>query len=321
MATTSHIRGIQSATLTGEGQDSITIRYFVKFDTATANAYEMLQLAQSATPHPVPQFGDEYTSLYPGSGSNKFVSAISPQPTPERKDAYLYDVTWSTPSVQDTGSFGPNPLLYPPKRDIDYIAIERPVTQARNVQELPHGDGKGGMRLAGTLGPIVNAAGKRPDEPFMSTTYNPVLTWEKNYAALEQIDALNIAFQETTNSDTIFSYEPKRLKYLVTQSTGEHEFNNITYWPAITRVEVLPTTDYIMDNVGYEYWDDTSGEWARHMVEDPERSKPGELKFIPSSEPANLKLDGDLGGDNTETITYEYLRPRPYLPLFGLGPP
>ena len=301
MSTTSKLIGIESATLNKEGQDSITMRYLVQFDDMQSDPYTSLALAQAATPEPIPALRAPFGTT--GQGQNIFVTAIQPSVAKENRTVYFYDVVYAAPepNQQTPLQQNNNPLLRPGVRNIEYIASEWVIDQARNVEALPSGDGKGGSRAANTLAPIVNAAGKRADSEKVDTEYNPVLTYSKNYATLSAIDALNKGYQRTTNSDAVFGYEVRRLKYLVTESLGQQFENGFEYWPGVTRVEVKRTTDLTIDNVGYDYWNPATEEHIR--VEN-------------NAEPINLTMSG--GKDSVKTtITYRHLEGKAYLTLFG----
>ena len=300
-ATTSKLIGIESATINKEGQDSITMRYLVQFDRVQSDPYAGLVLAQAANPDPIPLLRAAFGTS--GQSANIFVTSIQPSVAKENRNVYFYDVVYAAPepNQQTPLQQNNNPLLRPGVRNIEYIASEWVIDQAKNVEALSNGNGNGGTRSAFTLAPIVNAAGKRPDEPKVDTEYNPVLTYSKNYASLGAIDSLNQAYQRTTNSDTVFGYGVRRLKYLVTESLGQQFENGFEFWPGTTRVEVKRTTDIIIDNVGYDYWDSTE---SKHVRADNQ------------GEPINLSMSGDKDSSKT-TITYRYLEDKPYLALFG----
>ena len=315
MATKSNLTGLTTATFDDEGKDRFTLRYLVEFDTRPTNPYTALAIAQlfSTTPDPVPRL----RSVYPGR-TNIFVSSTQATPTTESRAVFYYDVTYSVPDAneQNPPNQDPNPVLRPGQRNIEYVASEYVIDAARNVQLLPHGDGDGRERKAGTLGPIVNAAGKREDSPKVDTEYNAVLVWTKNYTSLGAIDNFNKTYQRTTNSDEVLGYGAHRLKYLVTESLGQQFEGEFEYWIGQTRVEVKKTTDLIIDNVGYDYWQPAV------LAARPDPIPAGfktavDIDDNPMSEPINLKLDGDKGGTHVTTITYEHLTEMAYAPLFA----
>jgi hypothetical protein len=312
MANTSNLIGIQSQSFDKEGQDTFTLRYQVEFDAIQTDPYVALPLAKLATPDPVPSL----RSVYPGR-SNIFVSTISVTVADESRSVFNYDVAYAVPAPNEQEPAGQDadPSNRPGRRNIEYIATENPIVEARNVEGLSHGDGKGGNRAASTLGPIVNAAGKRADESLMETTYEGVLVFEKNYPTIGAIDALNQDYVGTTNSAAVLGYDARRLKYLVTESLGQLFEGENEYWPGLTRVAIKKTTDLIIDNVGYDYWK------AKNVFANPPDHEEGwirakDLNGDDMAEPINLKLNGDKGGNHTEVITYRYLEEKAYGPLF-----
>lgn len=310
--TTSNKKTFPSAAFLNTGIDTIVERYEVTFDTVQTSPYDALTEAQAVTttPDPVPKL----RTVYPGK-TNIFCTQISPTITDESRKQYYYDVTYQTPEPNSQGPLqqAPNPNDRPGQRNIEYIASEYVVHQARNVEALPHGNGSGGDRAANTIGPIVNAAGKRPDEPIVDTEYNGVLVFTKNYPTLGAIDSLNNTYRRTTNDSLTLGVYPERtLKYLVTESLGQQFEGDIEYWPGQTRIEIK-STDLILDNVGYDYWDDNADSGAGGWV----RAKGGENGDEDLAEPINLDLDGFKGGDHTTTITYRHLEPVDYGPLFS----
>ena len=284
-----------SGTLTHNHRDSISEVYLAIYDDVQSDIYTAMDLAQNASPNPLPL----RRGMYPGAPlGNIFCQSLTPAFTSETRKAILWTASYGPPEKgEDDSHQGNNPLLRPPVLNVEYIESEYVIDQAENVEALSHGDGKGGARAAGTSGPIVNAAGKRADEPAVDTQRNAVLVVQRNFAALSDIVSLNETYQRTTNSDTVEGFSVRRLKYLVTESSGSEVENNVTFWPGTTRIEVKKTTDFIIDNVGYEYWNATASNWSRA------KDKDGAF----TAEPINLKRDGDQGGDNTTTITYRHL--------------
>lgn len=248
-------------------------------------------------------------------------------------------VKWGVPPIEDGTSDGTpqvgDPLLRDPVVSIEFIAVQYSVLEAENLQVLPHADGSGGNRPisgAGNLGPIVNAAGKRADEPLQDTTYNAVLTSKRNYATLGEIYRLNTKYQKSANSDTFHLTDldrvnPENLKYMVTDSEGpiiEGGFS--PYYKGTTRIEVLKDYPngtggvvFRMDNQGYSYWDP-----------DPPQGKNGEPAGVPrirddedAKDLLNLDLDGTIlgtsgSGSKHTTIDYRHLKIIPYQNEFFL---
>lgn len=291
---------------TNDYQDTVTLTYQVTYDSTPTNFYNALIRAQTAAGTPVPVRRSVY-----GGGS------VIPPPyctnlqgemqSDDHRAVWQWTATFTVPppGEQDEEQQNENPLLRPPVFNIRYMERERVIDKAKNVQALSHGDGSGGNRAALTEGPIVNAAGKRPDEPLVDTDRLEILVIEKNFASLAQIVTRNRTYKATTNSDTVQGYSPRELRYLMTESVGKQFENGIEFWPGVTEI-LAGDTDLTLDNVGYEYWDAGESNWKRAVDADNE--------FM--AEPINLKLDGDQGGTNATTITYRYLEEISYASLF-----
>lgn len=283
--------------------DSVTELWKVYYDSIPTDYYNAEVRAHAAG---LPGRRTPYTdvSLVP-----TYVTQVDGGPvSSDNRAVWAWTVTYTTPPPVEFGVFSTvAPISRAAVYDIRYLERERVLDKARNVAALSHGDGKGGNRAANTLGPIVNAAGKRPDEPIVVTERLPVLVIRKNYATLAEIAGLNNTYFNTTNSDTVQSvYGPRSLRYLLTTSLGQLQENGTSYFPAETEVVVEGSTDLTLDNVGYEYWDAAAANWVRAKDKDGD----------PTGEPINLKTDGDKGGDNTTTLTYRYLSAVPYASLF-----
>ena len=313
MATTSnkHFDAL-AGNFTSAYKDRITQNYIIEFDAKQSSPLDVFVAGQLASPDPVPLRGE----FFPGT--LLLAKRFSVTPLDGTRLVWMCAVVYETPEPgEDQDQQNTNPLLRPPILNVEYIETERVITKARNVVDLPHGNGFGGSRAASTEGPIVNAAGKRPDEPVVDTDRNAVLTIQRNYSTLSQIVALNQkstaatspGFKGTTNSDTPDGFGARTLKYLLTDSQGLQTENDIVFWTGITRIEVKDTTDLILDNVGYEYWDDTRNEsdWVR--------AKDGDGELV--ADPINLKLDGDKGGDTSTTITWRHLTDKAYASLLS----
>lgn len=286
--------------------DTVTQTYRVIYDSVPSNYYDALTRAQTASGSPVPA----RRTLYAGTVvAELYALTISGDLEGNDRTVWLWTVNFGRPpsdEPQDSNFSEADPLNRPAVFNVEYIDREYVISEARNVEALSHGDGKGGARAADTLGPIVNAAGKRPDEPLVETERLEVITIYKNFASLADIIARNRTYKRTTNSDTAEGYSPRELRYLLTESEGERIENGVAFWPGVTRILAEETTDLTLDNVGYEYWSAADADWVKA------KDKDGAIM----SEPINLKLDGDEGGDNTTTITYRHLSPVAYSSLF-----
>lgn len=295
-----------SGSATNDYQDSVSLVYQVTYDSVPTNFYNALVRAQQATGSPVPL----RRSVYAGGFTSPPPYCTNLQGEMQSDDhraVWQWTATFTVPppGEQDEEQQNENPLLRPPVFNIRYMERERVIDKAKNVEALSHGDGSGGNRAALTEGPIVNAAGKRPDEPLVDTDRLEVLVIEKNYASLAQIVTRNRTYKATTNSDTVQGYSARELRYLMTESIGKQFENGIEFWPGVTEI-LAGETDLTLDNVGYEYWDAAESNWKRAVDVDNE--------FM--AEPINLKLDGDQGGTNATTITYRYLEEVSYASLF-----
>lgn len=305
MADTSSLIGY-SFTETADGQDSLTATYRVEYDSIPATAYSALARARAASGSPVPPRRHQYSSPTAWMYAQSFAMQT------QRSDDSCKVIDWAVsygpaPAGETPETYLPeNPLNRPPVYNVQYMDIEEVIDKAKNVGALPHGDGAGGNRADGTEGPIVNAAGKRPDEPLVRTARLEVLVVTKNYPTLAAIVNRNRAYKNTTNSDTPQGYGARELRYQLTESHGEQFENGYRFWPGTTTILAEKTTDLIIDNVGYEFWNAAESDW--------ERVKDFEGNFV--AEPINLKIDGDKGGTTTTTITYRDLNAVAYSGLF-----
>jgi hypothetical protein len=300
MATTSTLRSV-TGSADWQFQDTVTQVYLVLYDSVPTNFHTALALAQTATGSPVPSRGAHY-------GNGLYALAISGEPTSEARLGWLWTVNFTVPPQDETGGSvpEPNPLLRPLVYNVEYMDREYVIQKAKNVEALSHGDGKGGNRAASTLGPIVNAAGKKPDEPQVDTERIEVLKIWKYYPSLAAIVTRNRTYKRTTNSDSVQGYSARQLRYLLTESEGLQVINGYEVWRGVTSILAEDTTDLILDNVGYDYWDAGDADWKKAVDANGE----------PMADPINLKLDGDKGGDNSTTITYRHLEPVAYASLF-----
>lgn len=287
-------------------KDEITVEYHATLDSPESDPLTVLTLMQMYGPNPLPFRRSPYLGI--GSLYNLMCTNIELRPDEKSLSVWYATVTFGPPPTgEDEEQANENPLARPPIFNIEYIEAEYVVEKAKNVEALSHGDGNGGNRAADTLGPIVNGAGRRSDEPLMDVERNSVLIIQKNFSSLGAIADLNTTYQRTTNSDSVTvgssTVTARRLQYQVTESLGKQIENGIEFWPGVTRIELKKTTDRILDNVGYDYWN--GSEIAPFLVDN---ERPGE--------PINLNRDGTANGDYTETITYRHLTEVAYASLF-----
>lgn len=284
-------------------EHSVVWHYLFHADSVIYDPISAVEIAQSTGPDPVPGYGAQL------NGRFLFAKRFPAEMTDKHRLYWTIQANFSPPEKgeDEDQQQQPNPLLRPPVHDIQYIEQEYVVEQAKNVQELTGGF----TRAANTLGPIVNAAFRRPDEPIVDTERNAILVIERNYATLGDIINLNETYQRTCNSDAVTiggqEISARRLKYLVTRSGGKQVENDIVFYPGITEIELRKTTDLTIDNVGYEYWDDDASKYVR--------AKDGDGEF--AADPVNLTLGGELILTETTTITYRYLEEVAYASFFA----
>lgn len=290
----------------GDYKDSVTRKYQVNMGSGVSNEYTALSLALAA--------GLPARRAYLVGSPQLFVSNIHGEPESAQGTIWNFDVTFSPPpSGEDDDQQNPNPLLRPPVFNVEYIETEYVVKQAKNQTALTGGF----TRPIGTLGPIVNAAFRRPDEPIVRTRRIPVIVIEQNFPDLGVILDRNEDFQDTTNSDSITlgskTFDPRRLKFEVCRSLGKQLENDIVFYPGVTEIQILKSTDLILDNVGFHYWDAAENSYIR--AKDSEGNE--------TAEPVNLELDGTLkatggvGDTGTTTITYRDLDEVAYSDFFS----
>ncbi len=288
-----------SAKTAAKGAGSAMFTYQLIADSVIIDPLDALAVARGLG---VPAYGTALSSAY------WFAQDFSVDRDPNNRNIWDIVVTFTPPpDGEDNAQQVENPLARPAVYDIQYIEQEYVVEQARNVENLTYGAG----RVPGTLGPIVNGLMRRPDEPIVDTTRNPIITIDKNFASLGSIVELNETYLETCNSDTVNiggrSISPRRLKFLVAASQGRQQEGDVVYYPARIEIELKKTTDLILDNVGYEFNNTLLGGVSRATTED------GDF----TGDPVNLDLNGEYIDDETTTITYRYLTEVAYAGFFA----
>lgn len=290
-------------------KDTMTYSYQADFGEVIIDPALALTMAQSMGPKPVPVRRHKHPSVF------AFVTHISGKRLTEKsRHVWQFDVTYGPPPAgEDEDQQNENPLLRPPVYNIQYIEEEYVVKQAYNLDDLGSQFAAGARyRPAGTLGPIENGAGIRPDEPIVRTRRKGVIVIEKNFANLGAIMAFNEDFFDTTNSDSVTigskTFGPRRLKYEVATSLGKQVENGYTFYPAIVEISIHKTTDLIHDNVGYHYFD-TLGKKKRFQDDDG----------IDTAEPDNLNLTGTsrAKGEPAVQLRYRDLEAVPYAVFFS----
>lgn len=269
-------------------------------------------------------------------------------------DSYLQEISWERPNpadlprrVQVTCKYAPadgmdpgqlsetNPLLWPVEYWVDWVEEQVVLEEARNVEDLDFADVF--PRPAGTLGKVVNACGIEFTEPLMKTIYYPVLNAQKNYQTLDEIIALNLAFQGTTNNASWFGGDPRTAKYLITESGRKQQVQGQSFYAGVTRVWFKKATwDRKVLNNGWSHFErpagndstilyDATGNRAffKNLIHDDPSALEDDDTLdpeAPCSEPLNLTLDGTLLGadDSAVYITYRDLEEVDYSAI-GIG--
>lgn len=282
-----------------KGSGTITLKYLLLTDSVLTNPLDALAVARTLG---APAYGAQYTDTF------WFAQNFRVTRNEKNRQYWFIEADFSLPpdgededQVTET-----NPLDRPPVYDVQYIEQEYVIKEARNIDEF----GSVFIRAPGTLGPIVNAAYRRPDEPIVDTERNAIVVIERNYSNLGEVMALNETYQRTCNSDSVIvggqSIHPRRLKYLVTRSLGKQVENGVTFYPGVTEIELKRTTDLYLDNVGYEAWDDDEADYVR--------AKDAAGEFV--ADPVNLDLEGKLS-DSLTTIGYRHLTEVAYADFFA----
>lgn len=298
-----------SGTQTDDG-DTATYLYQAVLDTVVTNPHEAIAAARTV--------GLPARRAALGLGTYLFARSFSASRNNE-KHLYGWDfsVTFEPPGFGENETHQvANPLERPPVVTVRNNGREYVVKEARNVTALTGGF----TRPSGTLGPLVNAAFRRPDEPIVDTENSGVLIVRKNYQSLGSILTLNDTFKRTTNSDTItidgVEFSARQLKYYVTETDGPTLEDGVLFYPGTTEIEITDTTDLTIDNVGFEYWDPAAGDngdYVRALDADGNET----------AEPINLALDGtrlsvaQIGGTAPTTITYRHLAETAYADFFA----
>ena len=309
MADTLTLESIQSATVHRElSSERITENYLVIYEGATVTNVATAYSRALAVGLPT------RTTFY--SGTSLFFESASPTIDPKNRNVWMWAVTWSPlPPGKSGDSFDENPLDRPPEYGLRRRETDYPIVTGKNVEVLARANG-GGQRAADTSGRIVNAAGEEPDEQPLDTVSNPIVVISRNYPSLQPIANLNTTYQLTTNSAAINDWPIRRLKFLAAEDLGRKEENGVVYFPCEISIEVMATTDLKLDNVGWHAWrqNDAGGETTYEL----DRAKvKHDGKEVDVAAPINLNLDGTEGTDDSPTsITYRYLDPVSYSPLF-----
>lgn len=143
--------------------------------------------------------------------------------------------------------------------------------------------------------PIVNAAGKPFDIPYFRERHYPVLVAVKNFATLDEIIAINEAYENHLNSIPFKGYGKWFVKFTGAEASQAQYENGITFYTATMRFPVRKTGEFPdygwqpeILNRGYQYFD------IDKSLPNAKLKTVGDGLNQPASEPANLALDGTL---------------------------
>lgn len=258
----------------------------------------------------VPAWGEEY-SFGGFTDTDSFLQNITwRRPSPEHHfGLWHFDLSYGPARNLDPGIFTePNPLLWPVVFDLDWISEQVPLDAARVVEDLSHVG-----RSANSLGPVINSCGVEFTEPLLKTVYYPILIAKKNYATLDEIVALNLAYQGTTNDGTYFGASQRKAKYLQTASGGRQQVNGQVYYPGTTRIWFKRATwDRPVLNNGWSHFRIEGGDYLlddagnpklfKNKVHDNPAAAADAEPDADCSEPLNLALDGTLQPSDTSAL-------------------
>lgn len=283
---------------------------------------------------PIPVYGDEYTDAGDTDEDSYAMDFGWEWPHPADKPKVL-DVTVGFQPLQGGNTHGrliePDPLSWPIEYWIEWTEEQVVLQEATNVEELTSIG-----RSALTLGKVVNACGVEFSEPLMRTVYYPVIHAQKAYESLADITALDLAFQNTTNSDTFFGAALRKAKYLGTESGKVQKINGTSLYMGITRVWIKDATwDRKVLNNGWNHFqlnaaksailndvDGKPGLFPNRVQDDADtfESDSSTEPSVASTEPLNLGLTGLLLAPGTDPtyVTYRDLNEVAYSGL-GIG--
>lgn len=304
---------------------------------ALAAGVAVVIAAQLLGVDPVPLKGDEY-SFDGTTDDDSFCQEIEwHRPDPDDKPKRWHVACRYAPleGVDHGTILEPDPLLWPVEYFVEWTEEQVPLNEARNVEELLYADSF--PRAADTLGPVVNACGNEFTEPLMKTVYYPVLHAQKAYATLDEIVALNDAYQNTTNNAPFFGATTRKAKYLGTESGRKQRLNGVDFYMGVTRIWFKRATwDRPVLNNGWSHFErpaanpntilyDADGQrmFFKNLIHDDPASAEADNDIDPESpcsEPLNLSLDGTLlkADEPTVYITYRDLEEVNYAGI-GIG--
>lgn len=266
--------------------------YRVVTDSRNDAALEVLLGAVSATPHPVPAHFASY-SLFGSSDSSAFAQTYDVKRIKDGEEGklgkyWLVTVGWALPDkADDDATSQEDPLSRPVRYNVEREEMQVIVEEGWNEEELPALG-----RAEETLGPIVNAAGGEPGTPLTKTIRVPVLVARKNFATLEEVVAIQQAYEDKLNDGDFFGAPEKTA--LVREVTISDELfgGGIEYREATFRIAIFHDGWSIpLVNRGYRHWKILDGDEEPTLIEAKVWDEV-EGREVPSAEPVNLELDG-----------------------------
>lgn len=303
--------GLLTGTLTADYKgDTASEKFYIKLDTATRDIVSVANSARAANPSQFPLRGEPWP-VNPGYGLYAKTHAFSN--LSELGSLWECVVTYMPldPSEPNTNG-NSNPLLWPAVYGLEWLEEDVPITRGRNVEAIGSGT-TAGERVALTLGEIVNSALQEFDEGLFRTRRTPVITVTKNVGTLDEVYYVQKDFEDTTNSDTIGSVEPRRMEYLCVEHNGQQTANGTLYYARTVKIALKKTTDRRINNRGWNYWKTIDS--VKTLVPFTVKQE-GSTDETLTSEPAFLTLAGGKATAPT-TVTYRVLEEVPYASLLS----
>lgn len=284
-------------------------RYRIETDDRSMSAYQVINAATLASPHPFPSYFATF-AMWGDSDVSSFMQEATCEPMDEKNTTkWIAEAIWSPikgTEANDDFTSRENPLTRPVIYSLDWEEISIPVENGWNEQELP-----GIGRAEDTFGPICNAAGQEPSTPILKTKRIPVVIAEKNYATLADIHAIEQAYGDTLNNAAFLGYPEGDALYRGINASKAKYASGTQYYTGIHRVAFQRGGwDYEMVNRGWKYLE--GGELKEATVKDINGEE------VPVSEPINLTLAGTPTADNDYGTVINY-RHRPKTDFSALG--
>ncbi|MEM8668722.1 MAG: hypothetical protein AAGG48_14475 [Planctomycetota bacterium] len=284
-------------------------KYRIETDDRSQSAYEVLSQATLSLPDPFPDYFATY-SLYGTSDPSAFMQEADCDAQDDKTTSiWIANAVWSpirNTEASDTHTSRSNPLSRPVIYSREWEEISVPVEKGWNNEALT-----GISRAADTEGPIQNAAGQEPSTPILSTKRIPVIVAKKNYATLNEIDAIESTYGDSLNTGTFGAYSAGECLFRgITASQARYE-GGVQFYTGTTRIACQKGGwSYAMVNRGYKFLD--SGVLTEATALDDSGNE------VPVAEPINLELDGSRTPDGSIGTIINY-RTKPRISFSGIG--